>query len=57
MRPATRTIAIVLGLATAAVAQDGGMLNWMGKTGDPGTAMLDARDQNRPIMLFFTSDG
>jgi hypothetical protein len=27
----------------------------MGKEGDPKTAMLDARDQNRPIMLFFTS--
>lgn len=57
MIAASRTILIVLGLATAAVAQDGGKLNWMGKTGDPKTAMLDARDQNRPILLFFTSDG
>jgi len=57
MRTATRTIVIVLGLATAAVAQDGGKLDWMGKTSDTKTAMLDARDQNRPILLFFTSDG
>ena len=57
MRRATCTLAFVLGLAASASAQDGGKLNWMGKTGDPKTAMLDARDQNRPIMLFFTSEG
>jgi len=57
MRATGCTIAIVLGLASTAFAQDGGKLSWMGKTGDPKTAMLDARDQNRPIMLFFTSDG
>jgi thiol-disulfide isomerase/thioredoxin len=57
MRAAKFTIAIVLGIAATAVAQDGGKLTWMGKEGDPKTAMLDARDQNRPIMLFFTSQG
>ena len=57
MRAALGTLAIVLGLAATAVAQDGGKLNWMGKSGDAKTAMLDAKDQNRPIMLFFTSDG
>ena len=65
MREASWSVAIVLGFATAAVApfgeahgkQDGGKLQWMGKSGDPKTAMLDARDQNRPIMLFFSSEG
>ena len=57
MRAAHLTMAIVLGMAATAVAQDGGKLSWMGKDGDPKTAMLDARDQNRPIMLFFTSEG
>lgn len=57
MRAVISTLAIVFGLAAPASAQDGGKLNWMGKTGDPKTAMLDARDQNRPIMLFFTSEG
>jgi len=57
MRGAIGTLAFVLGLAGAAAAQDGGKLNWMGKTGDPKTAILDARDQNRPIMLLFTSLG
>lgn len=57
MRRATCTLAFVLGLAASAAAQDGGKLSWMGKTSDPKTAMLDARDQNRPIMLFFSSDG
>jgi hypothetical protein len=57
MRATSGTLAMVLGLASAAFAQDGGKLTWMGKTGDPKTAMLDARDQGRPIMLFFTSEG
>ena len=57
MRRTACTLAIVLGLASAAAAQDGGKLAWMGKTGDPKTAILDAKDQNRPIMLFFTSFG
>jgi len=57
MRGAIGTLALVLGLAGAAAAQDGGKLTWMGKTGDPKTAILDAKDQNRPIMLFFSSPG
>jgi len=57
MRGAIGTLAFVLGLAGAAAAQDGGKLTWMGKTGDPRTAILDAKDQNRPIMLFFSSPG
>jgi hypothetical protein len=57
MRAAILTITIVLGLASAAAAQDGGKMPWMDKSGDPKTHMLDAKDQNRPILLFFTSDG
>ena len=57
MRAASLTFTIVLGLAAAAAAQDGGTMPWMNKSGDPKTHMLDARDQNRPILLFFTSDG
>ena len=57
MRGTLRTLAAVLSLASAAAAQDGGKLTWMGKTGDPKSAILDAKDQNRPVMLFFTSFG
>ena len=44
-----------LWLACALLAQDGGKLDWKG--GDPREAMLDARDQKKPILLYFTSDG
>jgi len=57
MRATTCTIALFLSLGYAAIAQDGGKLNWKGKGGDPQTAMLDARDQGKPILLFFTSEG
>lgn len=56
MRRAMCTAALVLGLASAAAAQDGGKLNWKGHR-DPKSAMLDARDQGKPMMLFFTSEG
>ena len=56
MRQAICTVALVLGLTSAAAAQDGGKLNWKGHS-DPKSAMLDARDQGKPIMLYFTSAG
>jgi len=56
MRAVISTLAIVLGLASAAVAQDvGGKLTWRARNGDPKTAMLDAKDKNKPIMLYFRS--
>ena len=56
MRGAALTLAFVLGLAAAAAAEDGGKLVWKGRN-DPKTAMLDARDQNKPILLYFMSVG
>jgi hypothetical protein len=57
MRAVVSTLAVVLGLAAAAEAQSGGKLVWQGRTGDPKTAMLDARDKNKPILLYFMSVG
>jgi hypothetical protein len=57
MRSTTWAIAMVLGLASAASAQDGGKLAWKGKNGDPKGAMADAVREGRPMMLFFTSEG
>jgi len=45
----------VLLLALAAPAQSRGRLAW--KEGEPRQAMRDAREQKRPILLYFTSDG
>jgi hypothetical protein len=41
----------------APAAQDGGKLDWKGKTGDIKAAMADAKRDNRPMLLFFTSAG
>jgi hypothetical protein len=57
MRSTTWAIAMILGLASGASAQDGGKLSWKGKTGDPKAAMADAAREGRPMMLFFTSEG
>ena len=57
MRAVVSTLAIVLGLAATAAAQDGGKLVWKARNGDPKTAMLDARDKNKPILLYFMSVG
>jgi thiol-disulfide isomerase/thioredoxin len=57
MRAVIATLAIVLGLAATAAAQDGGKLTWRARNGDPKTAMLDAKDKNKPIMLYFMSAG
>lgn len=45
----------VLLLAVATPAQSKGSLAW--KEGEPRQAMRDAREQKRPILLYFTSDG
>lgn len=46
---------IALLLACAVSPQDGPRIDW--KCGDPLQAMLAARDQKRPMLLYFTSDG
>ncbi len=57
MRLHLSSVAILLGLAAGASAQDGGKIAWKGKTDDPKAAMVDAKRQQRPMMLFFTSVG
>src|SRR4051812_38264430 len=55
----TKLWALLLLLASsgAALAQDGGKLNWRGKSEDPKAALAEARTQGRPTLLFFTSKG
>jgi len=49
---------MVLALAAAAEAQDGGKLSWRGKGKDePKLGMADAKKQGKAMMLFFTSEG
>ena len=57
MRRAAVASLMVLGLSLPAFAQDGGKLPWRGKSDDPKAAMADAKRQQRPMMLFFTSVG
>ena len=58
MRQLWWAVPMVLGLATAAAAQDGGKLNWRGKDKDePKLGMADAKKQGKAMMLFFTSEG
>lgn len=57
MRRPACTLLTLLVLATSAFAQDGGKLPWRGKSDDPKAAMAEAKRQNRPMMLFFTSVG
>jgi hypothetical protein len=58
MRQGIWTVSMVLGLASAALAQDGGKLDWKGKdTKGPKPAMADAQRHGKAMMLFFTSEG
>ena len=57
MKRASWAFAMALGLCSAASAQDGGKLPWKGKTDDPKAAMAEAKQQGRPMLLFFTSEG
>jgi hypothetical protein len=57
MKRSPVAVLFLLGLASAASAQDGGKLPWRGKNEDPKLAMTEAHQQGRPMMLFFTSDG
>ena len=57
MRAAIGTIAFMISLHSMTPAQEGAKLNWKGRTNDPRTAMLDARDQGKPIMLYFMTAG
>lgn len=56
MRQIPAVLALLLALASAAAAQDGGKLDWKGKS-NPQQAILDAKALGKPMMLFFTSDG
>ena len=58
MRYSFLAIPMILGLATAAAAQDGGKLDWRGKgKEEPKAAMADAKRHGKAMMLFFTSEG
>ena len=58
MRQILSSTAMLLVLASAASAQDGGKLAWKGKDKeDPKVAMAEAKRQGKPMMLFFTSEG
>ena len=57
MRHSAVAVLILLAIASSASAQDGGKLPWRGKSDDPKAAMAEAKRQNRPMMLFFTSVG
>ena len=57
MKTTAWAILALVGLSASAAAQDGGKLSWRGKTDDIKTAMADAKRDNRPMILFFTSAG
>jgi hypothetical protein len=58
MRKNVWALSMLLGLATAAAAQDGGKLDWKGKgKEEPKAAMADAKRHGKAMMLFFTSEG
>lgn len=58
MRKILWAVPVVLALAAAAEAQDGGKLSWRGKGKDePKLGMADAQKQGKAMMLFFTSEG
>ena len=57
MRTTACTLLALLTLSASAMAQDGGKIPWSGKSGDPKAAMAEAKRQNRPMLLFFTSVG
>lgn len=58
MRQNICSISMLLVLASAAAAQDGGKLAWKGKDKeDPKVAMAEAKRQGKAMMLFFTSEG
>ena len=53
-----KTLAAFLTLATAASAQDGGHLNWLGKGRDPVESVFnEAKKAQLPMILFFSCDG
>ena len=57
MRHSVWTIPMILALASAAAAQDGGKLDWKGKKEEPKAAMAEAKKHGKAMMLFFTSEG
>lgn len=52
-------LAVFLGAACGAQAQDGGKIPWKGKgKGDDVKAILaDAKKSGKAVMMFFTSEG
>ena len=57
MKSTAGALLALLALSASAAAQDGGKLPWSGKSGDPKSAMAEAKRQGRPMLLFFTSVG
>ena len=57
MRHTAYTLSLLLSLASAVAAQDGGKLDWKGKKEEPKAAMADAKRHGKAMMLFFTSEG
>jgi hypothetical protein len=58
MKTIAWAVPMVLALAAAAEAQDGGKLTWRGKGKDePKFGMAEAQKQGKAMMLFFTSEG
>jgi hypothetical protein len=58
MKPTLLAIAFLTLLLAPASAQDGGKLTWIGKGRDPIESIFEeARKQQQPMMLFFSSQG
>lgn len=52
------TAILVLALASAASAQDGGRLTWLGKGRDPVDPVFeDAKKAQQPLLIFFSCEG
>jgi len=59
MRRIAWTLALALGLACGAEAQDGGKIPWKGKekNDDVKALMAQAQKEGKAVMMFFTSEG
>ena len=57
MRKMSFTVAMLVGVATAAYAQDGGKLPWKDSKKNPQAAMAEAKKSGKPMIMFFTSEG
>ncbi len=57
MRKMSLSLAMFVGIASAAYAQDGGKLPWKDSKKNPQGAMAEAKKAGKPMLLFFTSEG